>query len=126
MLPYVLLFTAAAMIALWGTMHLVKTSPVVAGFEPLTDDNRHVLKMEWILEGVTLCFVAALILVVTLRLGPDNLGSTIVYWMSALLLLAMAVVSLFTGARASPLPYKLCAPIFATAAALILAGSFVA
>jgi hypothetical protein len=75
---------------------------------------------------VTLCFVAALVSVFTLWKGPDVLGSVIVYRMSALLLLAMAAVSVFTGAKASPLPYKLCAPIFGTAAALILAGSFVA
>jgi hypothetical protein len=41
-------------------------------------------------------------------------------------LLAMAVVSLFTGARASLLPYKLCAPIFTVAATLILVGAFLA
>jgi hypothetical protein len=54
------------------------------------------------------------------------MGTTNVYRMSALLLLAMAAVSLFTGAKASVLPYKLCAPIFGTAAALILTGSIVA
>jgi len=42
--------------------------------------------------------------------------------MSSGFLLAMAVVSLFTGARASLLPYKLCAPIFTTAAILVLVG----
>ena len=44
--------------------------------------------------------------------------------MSSGFLLAMAVVSLFAGARASLLPYKLCAPIFASAAALIILGAF--
>ena len=39
-------------------------------------------------------------------------------------LITMSLVSLFTGARASPLPYKLCAPIFASAAALIGLGGF--
>jgi hypothetical protein len=106
-------------------MHLVKTGPVVAGFEPLTDDNRYVFTMEWILEGVTLIFVAALILVVTVWGRPTEFGSLIVYRMSAIFLFVMAAVSLFTGAKASPLPYKLCAPIFGIAAALILYGSVV-
>ena len=126
MSAYVSLLTAATMIALWGIMHLVKTAPVVAGFEPLSDDNRHVLRMEWILEGVTLCFVSVLVAVFTLWPGPDAAASRIVFGLSAVLLFVMAAVSLFTGAKASPLPYKLCAPIFSSAAALILFGGFAA
>lgn len=122
MLSQVLLFLGAASVAIWGIMHLVKTRPVIAGFEPLTDDNRYVLTMEWIVEGVALVFVAALVVVVTMVEGPDTLGSELVYGMSGGFLLAMAVVSLFTGARASLLPYKLCAPIFTASAGLILVG----
>ncbi len=125
MLSQWLLLAGSAMIAFWGVMHLVKTGPVVAGFEPLTDDNRYVLTMEWILEGVTLVFVAALVSVTTVWGTPSEYGSIIVYRMSAIFLLGMAAVSLFTGAKASPLPYKLCAPIFGFAAALILFGSVV-
>jgi hypothetical protein len=125
MLSHVLLSLGSAAVAFWGIMHLVKTRPVVAGFEPLTDDNRHVLRMEWIVEGVALVFVAALIGVVTAIQGPRGPGAGLVYGMSAGFLMAMAIVSLFTGARASLLPYKLCAPIFAGSALLILAGAFV-
>jgi hypothetical protein len=124
MLSYVLLFLASAAVAVWGIMHLVKTRPVVAGFEPLTEDNRHVLRMEWIVEGVALVFVAALVAVVTVVNGPRAPGSGLVYGMSSGFLLAMALVSLFTGAKASLLPYKLCAPIFGSAAVLILVGAF--
>jgi len=124
MLSYVLLLLGAASVAVWGIMHLVKTGPVVAGFEPLTDDNRHALRMEWIVEGVALVFVAALVAVTAGLLGPGGRGAGIVFGMSATFLIAMAIVSLFTGARASPLPYKLCAPIFAGSAVLILLGGF--
>ncbi len=126
MLTPLLLYGAAAMVAFWGTLHLVKTKPVIAGFEPLTADNRYVLAMEWILEGVTLCFIAALVFAVTAIVGPGGLAATLVYVLAAVMLLAMAVVSLFTGGRASPLPYKLCAPIFTVAAVMILFGSVVA
>jgi len=125
MMSYALLYLGAVAAAFWGVMHLVKTRPVVAGFEPLTDDNRHVLRMEWIVEGVALVFVATLIAIVTAFQGPTAPGSRLVYGMSGGFLLAMAVVSLFTGARASLLPYKLCAPIFASAAALVFLGAFV-
>lgn len=126
MLAALLLYAAAVMVAVWGTMHLVKTGPVVAGFEPLTADNRHVLTMEWVLEGVTLCFIAALVFAVTAFVGPRGSAATLVYVLAAAMLLTMALVSLFTGGRASPLPYKLCAPIFTAAAVLILIGSLVA
>jgi hypothetical protein len=126
MLSYILLLCGAAAAAFWGVMHLVKTGPALSVFEPLTDDNRYVLRMEWVVEGVALVFVAALIAVATVLQGPNTAGSRLVYGMSAGFLLTMALVSLFTGAKASPLPYKLCAPIFASSAALIWLGGFVA
>ncbi len=124
MLSNLLLYVGASAVALWGAMHIAKTRPVVAGFEPLTDDNRYVLQMEWIVEGVSLIFAATLVASSTLTLGPEAPGSRLIYGMAIGFLLTMAGVSLFTGARASPLPYKLCAPIFATAALLIFLGGF--
>ena len=109
MLAKVLLVMASAVVALWGIMHIAKTRAVVAGFEPLTDDNRHVLRMEWIIEGVALTFVSALVLGATFILGVQTPGAKFVYIMSVTFLLVLALVSLFTGAKASPLPYKLCA-----------------
>ncbi len=102
-----LLYTGSAAIAFWGVMHLVKTRAVLAGFEPLSNDNRLVLTMEWILEGVTLCFVAGLVTLVTLLAGSEAAVATLVYRASALMMISMAAVSLLTGAWASPLPYKL-------------------
>jgi hypothetical protein len=100
----ILLYTGSAAIAFWGLMHIVKTRAVVAGFEPLSHDNRLVLTMEWILEGVTLCFVAALVSAVTLLAGSETSVATIVYRAAGLMMIVMAGVSLFTGARAAPLP----------------------
>jgi hypothetical protein len=84
MLSYVLLFLGCAAVAFWGIMHLVKTRPVVAGFEPLSDDNRYVLRMEWIVEGVALVFVASLVASVTIVQGAEASGSRLVYGMSGL------------------------------------------
>lgn len=123
MLRAILLYAGSVAIAFWGVMHIVKTGPVVRGFEPLSHDNRLVLKMEWILEGVTLCFIAALVTAVTLLAGSENPVATLVYRASGLMLIVMAAVSLFTGARASPLPYKLCPPIFTSVAILYVLAS---
>jgi len=123
MLKDIMLYTGAAALVFWGVMHIAKTRPVVAGFEPLSADNRRVLIMEWILEGMTLCFIGALVATITLMPGSSEPTARFVYRGSALMLLAMAGVSLFTGARASPLPYKLCPPIFASVGVLFLIAS---
>lgn len=122
MASYLLILLGAVSVGLWGVMHILKTGPVVAGFEPLTGDNRYVLTMEWIVEGVSLVFAATLVAASTIIHGPDAAGSKLIYAISVGFLLTMAGVSLFTGARASPLPYKLCAPIFTSAALLIALG----
>jgi hypothetical protein len=119
----ILLYTGSAAIAFWGVMHIAKTRAVVAGFEPLSRDNRLVLTMEWILEGITLCFIAALVSAVTLLAGSETSVAAIVYIVSALMMIVMAGVSLFTGARAAPLPYKLCPPIFTSVGVVYLVAS---
>jgi hypothetical protein len=123
MLSEILLYLGSAAIAIWGSMHIVMTRTVVKGFGPLSRDDHLVITMEWILEGVTLCFIAALVTAVTLSGGADTEVARLVYRASALVLLVMAGVSLFTGARAAPLPYKLCPPIFSSVAALYLVAS---
>ncbi|NDJ77259.1 MAG: hypothetical protein GYB65_13475, partial [Chloroflexi bacterium] len=95
---------------------------VIASFEPLSDDNRRILLMEWVTEGMTLVFLGVLVTAVTALQGPENDTALIVYLVSALMLGAMAVLSLFTGARTSQLPFKLCPPIFGTAAVLFVLG----
>ncbi len=117
-----LLYVGAAIAGFWGVMHILKTRPVIAGFEPLSDDNRRILTMEWILEGVLLCFIAALVAVVAWFAGAHEPVAVLVYRGSAVLLLVMAGISLFTGSRTSQLPYKLCPPIFTACAILILLG----
>jgi hypothetical protein len=75
--------------------------------------------MEWLMEGVLLIFIGALVVFVTL-LAPDSERSAmVVYRMTATVLVVMAGISQLTGARTAILPMKLCPAIFLTAAALI-------
>jgi hypothetical protein len=57
--------------------------------------------MEWIAEGLTLCFIGLLVLLVTVWEGPLNPVSLSVYRISAVMLLVMAGLTLLTGARTS-------------------------
>jgi hypothetical protein len=113
----VLLYASSTIIFLWGVGHLVPTKSIVAGFGAISADNKRIITMEWIAEGLTLSFIGILVFVVTLVGGPDNHVAKFVNWMSAAMLVVLAIVSSSTGARTSILPMKLC-PFVKTAVAI--------
>ena len=119
----ILLYVAAGLTGLWGIAHLCATRGVVAGFGDLSTDNRRVITMEWINEGVTLLSMAALVSVITAIDRTSNVASG-VYGVAIGTLVVLAVVSLFTGFRVRFLPYRLCPPIFTLSAALIALGAW--
>ena len=81
--------------------------------------------MEWIAEGLTLCFIGLLVLFVTILEGSQNSASLIVYRASASMLISMAGLTLFTGARTSIVPIKICPFVKTAVAALFFVGSAV-
>ena len=119
----VMLFLGSGIIALWGIAHLANTKGVLNSFGAISPDTRRVVAMEWIMEGLTLNFIAGLVIIVTIVAATQGSASLIVYRLSAGMLIVMAVVSLFTGARVSFWAYKLCPVIFGSAALLFLFGS---
>jgi len=116
-----LLYAASGLTGLWGIAHLFATGEVVAGFSDPTPDNRHIITMEWIVEGVALVSLAAFVLVATL-IEPQSALASAVFAVAAGTLLVLALVSLFTGFRVGFFPYKLCPFIFVVSAALIVWG----
>jgi hypothetical protein len=120
----VLLYLGAVLTGLWGITHLFPTKNVVAGFGDISDDNRNIITMEWIVEGVSLIFIGVLVAVVTF-IDPNTAISTAVYVVSAVGLLVLALVSLFTGFKVNFLPFKLCPVIFAVSAILMIVGALV-
>jgi hypothetical protein len=118
----ILLYVGGALTALWGITHLFPTKSIVAGFGDISDDNRHIITMEWIVEGVSLIFIGVLVALVT-AVDPNTAVSDSVYISSAICLLVLAAVSLFTGFKVAFLPFKLCPVIFAVSAVLILVGA---
>jgi hypothetical protein len=103
-----LLYFGSILIFIWGVGHLMPTRNVVAGFGRLSLDNTRVLTMEWLLEGLTLCFLGITVALVAYLTGPTGSGTIVVARTTGGMLIAMAVVSLFTGARTRLLPMKLC------------------
>ncbi len=79
MISDILLYVGAGVITLWGIAHIIPTKSVVNGFGQISQDNRRIITMEWIAEGLTLCFIGLLVLFVTLWGGSQNAVSIIVY-----------------------------------------------
>ena len=103
-----LFYIGAGAIFLWGIGHLVPTRNVVSGFGKLSADNRRIITMEWLLEGLTLCFLGVLVLVSVFLVGSDHAATHLVARSCAAMLFIMAAVTAFTGARTAIVPMKLC------------------
>ncbi len=123
MINDILLYVGSGVITLWGVSHIVPVKGVVDGFGPISVDNRRIITMEWVVEGLTLCFIGLLVLVVTLLGGSGNPVSIIVYRASAVMLLVMAGWTAVTGARTSIVPIKICPFVKGAVAVLFLLGS---
>ena len=117
----VLLFVASALCAIWGVAHLFATRGVVSGFGEISIDNKRVITMEWVVEGIALISIGAFVATATWT-DAASVVSGGVYAVAILALLALALVSLLTGFKIAFLPYRLCPFIFGLSALLILVG----
>ena len=124
MLDLILLYLGSGFTGLWGVAHLFPTKSVVRGFGEISIDNKLIITMEWIIEGFALIFIGVLVTTVIV-IDPSNVVSIAVYLISVIMLLVMALLSLFTGFKVSFLPFKLCPFIFTSSAVLILIGGLI-
>jgi len=119
-----LAYVAAAMVALWGVAHVIPTRQVLAGFEPITADNRRVILQEWLAEAFTMWGVAAVVVVATVMVEGHDVTIWI-YRVAAGLLVALALLTGFTGARTPVIWFKICPVLLTASAALLIAASLV-
>ena len=118
MINDILLYTGSGVIILWGIAHIVPTKAIVDGFGSISEDNKQIVTMEWIAEGLTLCFIGILVLLITFSVGSQDVASVIVYWICGMMLVVMAGLSLLTGASTAIIPIKIC-PLVKTAVAVL-------
>ncbi|MFH2012873.1 MAG: hypothetical protein ABIJ37_09280 [Pseudomonadota bacterium] len=117
----IFLYVGSALTLIWGVAHLFPTKSVVNGFGDISTDNKRIITMEWIIEGVFLIFIGLLCAGSTF-LNHSSITSYFVFILSAVFLFVLAIISLFTGFRVNFLPYKLCPIIFSLSALLIIVG----
>lgn len=120
-----LLVIGSVVITLWGISHIAPTKGVVAGFGAISETNRQIITMEWVAEGLTLCFIGLLVLVTVLMPGVSGTASLIVYRASALMLIVMAAWTGMTGARTPIIPIKICPIVKTLVAILFFVGSVI-
>ena len=118
-----LLYIGSGIIFLWGLAHIIPTKAIVSGFGDISEDNKKVLTMELIAEGLTLIFLGVLVLLVTILAGSQAKAAYIVYLACAVMLLVMAILTVMTGARASTIWYKICPVVKTVVAVLFILGS---
>ena len=119
----ILIYIGSVIIIIWGAAHIFPIKNIIDGFGELSTDNRRILTMEWIAEGLTMVFIGLLVLLVALMFDGQNEVAAFVYRASAVMLLIMAGLSAMTGARTSILPMKMCPYVKTVVAILLLVGS---
>jgi hypothetical protein len=119
----VLICAGSVIIMLWGIAHIYPVRNVVAGFGPVSMDNRRIITMEWVAEGLALLFIGILTSIVTYAGGLSNPVSIMVIRASAVMLLILAGLSAVTGAKTAILPMKICPFVKFACAMLLIAGT---
>lgn len=120
-----LAYVAGSMVAVWGVAHVVPARRVVAGFAPITADNRRVVVQEWLAEAFTMWGIAALVIVVTAAGGTGTAAGVWAYRVAAGLLIALGTLTALTGARTPVVWFKICPVLLAGSAVLLVAASLV-
>ena len=117
----ILIIIGAGITIIWGVAHLFPTKSIVKGFGDISTDNKNIIAMEWIVEGVSLIFIGITVLGVGF-IDAVSETAAFVFIASAAVLIVLALVSLFTGFKVKFLPFKLCPVLFTASAILILSG----
>lgn len=121
MLSQILLMAGASTTFIWGIAHLFPTKAVVRGFGDISQDNKYIITMEWVVEGVALVFMGVLVAGVTL-IDKSSPVSFYVYIISIAMLFTLAIISLFSGFKVNFLPFKLCPIVLTLSSILIILG----
>jgi len=120
----IFLYISSALPLIWGIAHLFPTKNVVKGFGDISGDNKHIITMEWIIEGVSLIFIGILLLCISI-IDHTNVISRAIYWLSFGMLNALSVISFYTGFKVKFFAFKLCPFIFTGSSIFIFLGIYI-
>jgi cell division protein FtsX len=125
MIANILIYTGSIIVIGWGIAHIIAARAVVKGFGDISGDNKKFILMEWVAEGLTLCFIGVLVMLTGILGGTTNSVARIVFRTSAGMLIVMAIWTALTGAKTSNIPTKICPFVLTFVAILWVVGSFI-
>jgi len=89
LLPY-----AASLIAfLWGVAHLAVIKRIGGLFDDISPERKMIFVMAWIVQAFVMIFIGELIFFVTLNHYRQAAVNLTIYWLSAVFLLVLGLVS---------------------------------
>ena len=118
-----LAYIAAGIVLLWGVSHIIPTKEVVAGFGDISEDNRQIITMEWVAEGLSFVFVSVLIVAVTWSGSTPEAAEDLVYRVTTGFLIAIGAWTALTGARTKVIWFKMCPVVMSVCSGLLIAAS---
>lgn len=124
MVNQILFYLGSALPIFWGVAHLFPTRSIVEGFGDISQDNKRIITMEWLIEGISLAFIGLIISFVT-YLDYTSMIAKTVYWLCFTMLNTLSVISLSTGFKINFLPFKLCPLIFTSSSILLMLGMYI-
>lgn len=124
MLGQILIYAGSGIIFLWGIGHIVPTRAIVKDFGEISINNKRIITMTWIAEGLTLCFIGILVALAVIVGGLEDKVTQLVIRASAVMLIVSSFLSSGAGARTSIFPMKLCPRVKAFVTLLFVLGTF--
>jgi hypothetical protein len=120
-----LAYVASAILIAWGSAHLAPTRTVAASFGAISADNRRILVMEWMAEGITHISIGLLVILATAIAGAGDPTTQLVYAVSAGVLVVLAGLTAGTGARTPVIWFRVCPFVLTSSATLLILASIV-
>jgi len=119
----IFVFVGSIVITIWGIAHIIPTKSVVSDFGSLSVDHKRILIMEWVSEGLTLCFIGVLAFLTAVLFGTGSAETRFLFRALGVILLVMALWTLITGARTSNVVFRICPIVKSAVAVLFFIGS---
>jgi hypothetical protein len=113
---------SSVILIIWGVMHMGTVRSILAGFGEVSPQNKRIFVMEWIGGGLILVFLGGIIALVTLLGTPGSPEQLLVVWASVVICIALAGLSLLTGARTRVILMKLYPWVLIFSAFLLVMG----
>jgi hypothetical protein len=116
----ILIYIASVILILWGIAHIIPTKKIAEGLASATAEQKAMFTMEWIIGGLYLIFLGALVLLVTLFAGKGNPTAILVYRLSVASLVISAGITWWFGRKTRVIPIRICPFVQLISAILIL------